>query len=175
MSLNLLSHKLEGWIRIGSSGGNFIFLFSFFQLHYLKIRKCQASAQRGWNISVTESRLKWHSVVQSVLQLRNCLKIGKRRTDRRRIWLSIVNLKVFKQKKLNVFPRFVCLPSSLWPFAWILFSQLKLVCSYWHLPSFRICFFRHCSSIHICQYFWQSFIIRIRDTAWYTASIEMEL
>lgn len=44
---------------------------------YLKMRKCHAFAQRGWNISVTESRVERKSTVQSILQLRNCVKVGK--------------------------------------------------------------------------------------------------
>lgn len=55
---------------------------------YLKMRKCQAFARRGWNISATESRVEWESTVQSVLQLRNCVKVGKWRIDRRGIWRS---------------------------------------------------------------------------------------
>lgn len=44
---------------------------------YLKMRKCQAFARRGWNISVTESRVEREPTVQSILQLRNCVKVGK--------------------------------------------------------------------------------------------------
>lgn len=55
---------------------------------------------------------------------------------------------------------------------------VKQVYSYWHLPRCSIisrAFYMQCSLIHICQYFWRSSIITIRDKGVSAASVEMEL
>lgn len=126
MSLTQLALKLGGWIRIHSLGE------TFKKKCYLKMRKCHAFAQRGWNISVTERKVEWESAVQSILQLRNCVKVWKWRIDRRAIWRSSVHLKVFKRLLQNfLFFCLMCIPSAL------LFCLL-LFCFNWHLPTSKL-------------------------------------